>query len=103
MSISDELYRILVQWRDDATSDSPSVSVRRFGLCSYVAEHSEGYGAKIGLQGLFRAEGRDPNYPFCPWYEYNREAEDGVMHLNSYRRSWVERRIHEYEMNHGGQ
>lgn len=109
MSVSDELYRILVQWRDDATSDNPSGDVRRYGLCNYVTRRSTWAEEVDEMRALLRAEYGWTEYPFngpCDGFEgarYTHEACDEITHLNPHRRRWVECQIYEYEMDHGGQ
>lgn len=110
MAISDELYRILVQWRDDATSDNPSEDAQWFGLCNYVTKRSTWAREVDEMRFLLRAEYGWTDYPFNRPHDgldravnYARECGNSEAHLNPHRRRWVERRIHEYEMDHGGQ
>lgn len=90
--ISDELARVLRDWRDDATSDDPSFLVKHCGLCHFV--RSESTEAYCDLKDCLLADFDECSLPFDTRYSYEH---DTAKHLNPRRRAWVDEKLREYD------
>lgn len=90
------LREILQQWLDDATSESPSDSVRSYGLCSYIdARTWSDESPYYEFCNLLREQFEEATFPFGGWELYMAERTEMTQHLNPLRLAWVRKYLEE--------
>ncbi len=83
--MSPELQRQLTNWLSDATSSNPSLMCRCYGLC-YAVDIDQ----REELRRYFQKQGLRRGFPFNETaFEYFREGDQQVAHLNPNRLAWV--------------